>query len=442
MAEHEEGVSLFGMRLLCSEVGAKIGFPRSIPGLVRNVVSNGQAVLAGLPLSLDPWIVGPADVEQLVDLLSDLRRHVDTVVFSLPDGSSNPEHAIVSPQLVAVRAIGTVQVVVLTGDASFELSDRVGREFSVFRQAVRTYRPGFDPDKDDPYVHPLALPQVVAEWKERHGIAFESFLIQQAIRRSVSGADLDQRVPPFKQIRQLANLVRRDKERRDASTDKELLELAMEEIEELKTGIQRDSDESQDLLEMAESEKNEAEQEVNQLRALVSHLRGRVQYLESRARQVAGDADGPDIPDSLDPLKDWAEKFLAGDIVLHNRALRGAKRSEYEDQTLIYRSLLLLRDHYVPMRRSVLDASRASFEQACIALGVTESGSITEARAGEQGDTYVVNFGGQNRTLDRHLKKGDARDKRYCFRLYFFWDDDTEQAVVGWLPSHLETRAT
>ena len=320
IAEHEEGVSLFGMRLLCSEVGAEVGFPRSIPGFVRKVVSNGQAVLAGLPLNLDPWVVGPDEVENLVDILSDPRRHVDTVVFSLPDGSSKPEQAIVSPQLVAVRAIGTVQVVVLTGDASFELSDRVGREFSVFRQAVRTYRPGFNPDKDDPYVHPLALPQVVTEWKDRHNITFESFLVQQALRRSVSGADLDQRVPPFKFIRQHANFVRREKERRDASTDKELLDLAMEEIEELKIRIQRDSDESQNLLEMAESEKSEAEQEANQLRALVSHLRGRVAYLQSNASQAAGDADGPDIPDSLDALKDWAEKVLAGDVVLHNRA--------------------------------------------------------------------------------------------------------------------------
>ena len=127
-----------------------------------------------------------------------------------------------------------------------------------------------------------------------------------------------------------------------------------------------------------------------------------------------------DVPGSLDALKDWAETSLAGDVVIHNRALRGANRSEYEDPTLIYRSLLLLRDHYVPMRRSVVDASWKSFEQACSALGLTESGSITDNRAGEQGDTYVVNFRGQNRTLDRHLKKGDARDERYCFRPLLF----------------------
>ena len=403
IAELEDGVSLFGMRLLCSELGAEIGFPRSLPGLIGKVVSQGQAVLTGLPLRPDPWIVGSDEVEQLVDLLINPSRHVDTIVFSLPDGSTNPEQAVVSPQLVARRAIGTVHVAVLTGEASFALSDRAGREFSVFRQAVRTYRPGFDPDRDDPYVHPLALPQVVADWKERHGITFEAFLVQHALRRSVSGSDLDKRLPPFKDIRQHANLIKRQNERSVASTDRELLELAMGEIEELKIRLQRDSEENQDLLETAELETSEAEQNAHRLQGLVSHLRSRVQYLESSVHREVGSDKQPNVPASLDELKDWAETFLAGDVVLHNRALRGAKRSEYVDQTLVYRSLLLLRDHYVPMCRSVAAASRKSFEKACSALGLTESASITANRAGEQGDTYVVNYAGRKTTLARIL---------------------------------------
>ena len=441
IAALDGGVSLFGMRLLCSELGAEIGFPRSVPGLVRKVVSKGQAFLTDLPLSSDPWVVAPDEVELLVALLTNPRRHVDVVVFSLPHGSKDPEEALASPQLVAQRAIGTVHVVVLTGDASFGLSDRVGREFSVFRQAVRTYRPGFNPDRDDPYAHPLALPQVVTDWNERTGSAFESFLVQQALRQSVRGSDLDDRLPPFKEIRQHANRIRREKERREASTDRELLEIALDEVEELKNRIQKDSEESEDLIEIAEREKSEAVQEAHQLRALNTHLQTRIQYLQSSTQSGTDTNAEPDVPSSLDELKDWAETMLAGDVVLHNRALRGAKRSEYKDPVLVYRSLLL-RDYYVPMRRSVLNGSKQSFEQACSTLGLTESGSITETRAGEQGDTYVVNFGGRDRTLDRHLKKGDARNRKYCFRLYFFWDEGTEQVVVGWLTSHLETRAT
>ena len=52
------------------------------------------------------------------------------------------------------------------------------------------------------------------------------------------------------------------------------------------------------------------------------------------------------------------------------------------------------------------------------------------------------NTTGTKRELDRHLKKGNSRNSRHCFRLYFFWDDEDEQVVVGWLTSHLDTRQT
>ena len=58
------------------------------------------------------------------------------------------------------------------------------------------------------------------------------------------------------------------------------------------------------------------------------------------------------------------------------------------------------------------------------------------------GARIFVEFGGRRCELDRHLKGRNSRDPRLGFRLYFFWDDDTEQVVVGWLPNHLETRAT
>ena len=78
-------------------------------------------------------------------------------------------------------------------------------------------------------------------------------------------------------------------------------------------------------------------------------------------------------------------------------------------------------------------------------LGVEETESISDQNEGKVArDTYRVSFGlgRRKRKLDRHLKKGTGRDSRDCFRLYFFWDEDEEQIVVGWLPSHLPTPIT
>lgn len=71
-----------------------------------------------------------------------------------------------------------------------------------------------------------------------------------------------------------------------------------------------------------------------------------------------------------------------------------------------------------------------------------ELSPIAKERVGEQGDTYLISVDGRPRMLDRHLKKGTSKDQRHCFRLYFLWDEDSQQAVVGWLPSHLDTRQT
>lgn len=83
-------------------------------------------------------------------------------------------------------------------------------------------------------------------------------------------------------------------------------------------------------------------------------------------------------------------------------------------------------------------------QKACKAAlgkpGLEESPSFSGARASEQGDEYFVQYNSKKRLLDHHLKRSNARDERYAFRLYFFWDEETRQVIVGWFPSHLPTR--
>lgn len=107
---------------------------------------------------------------------------------------------------------------------------------------------------------------------------------------------------------------------------------------------------------------------------------------------------------------------------------------------LVYKSLLVLRDHYVPMRREGGFEKKQTFENACRELGLDEQPTFHGTRYGEKGETYFVRYGGRRVLLDRHLKKGTAHnDNRRCFRLYF---DEEQHVVVGWLPSHLDTRIT
>jgi hypothetical protein len=326
---------------------------------------------------------------------------------------------------------------VISGQAAFQLSDRVGREFSVFNQAVRTYRPGFDPDTEAPFAHPLGLADRIRNW-DGGPDAYRRFISSEVLRRTVEGPDALKRLPSFAEAKRTAAELRRRNAQQSGSSNDELLALAEDEIAQLKSDLASQGQESGELLEVAEAEREAAEAEVLRLQGTLYHLQQRLQSLES----AGGDATDVPIPNDLDELEQWAATHLAGTVELHNRALRGAKDSEFEDVSVIYQALLLLRDYYVPMRRHGGAELRQAFDQRCQELGIEEQQSFSGNRAGEQGDTYFIRMGHRRVELDRHLKKGNSREPRYCFRLYFFWDDTTSQVVVGWLPSHLTTRAS
>ena len=150
------------------------------------------------------------------------------------------------------------------------------------------------------------------------------------------------------------------------------------------------------------------------------------------------------IPSRYEDMPDWVRDNLAGRLVLHPRVINNLKAAAYEDVELVYNSLLLLANEYRSHRMGGM-----TFDDFCTKAkekhGLDCSGSITKEKAGAFGDTYFVTYplGTQKKAfISSHLRKGSTKDNRYCLCVYFFWDDDTRQVVVGWLPSHLQNRMT
>ena len=154
----------------------------------------------------------------------------------------------------------------------------------------------------------------------------------------------------------------------------------------------------------------------------------------------APDAEIP-IPDNYREMPDWVRENLAGQLLLLPRAERAVNKAEYGDVGLVYRALHVLANEYRDSRMGV--GTDEAFKAALARLGVEFAGAIDKCRAGQEGEDYYVNYpiGTGNRAfLQFHLVKGTRHEDRYCMRIYFFWDDDTKQVVVGWLPSHLNNR--
>ena len=129
-------------------------------------------------------------------------------------------------------------------------------------------------------------------------------------------------------------------------------------------------------------------------------------------------------------------------MFLHARAARSLKEATYVDSRLVYKCLKLLASSYYDYRTGL--TTYDCFTSACkqVDPGLDERGAITDVAAGMQGDAYYIQYKGKKRKLERHLAKGSNKDRRYCLRIYFFWDDQDQIIVIGDLPHHLDTSAT
>lgn len=230
--------------------------------------------------------------------------------------------------------------------------------------------------------------------------------------------------------------------RQEAKEGSDWKQLYEEEISGLKAKVGELEGEVQEYCQISDQAEKVRDQYKDENRVL------RFQLDSLRASLAAKLGTDPDqsipIPDNFDDMPEWAETHLTGRVVLHSRATRGLKKAAYEDIELVYRALLLLALEYRNLRLGMPDAD-ALFQTRLGELGLRYDGSISETRAGEEGETYFVRFptnSGPKRFLEWHIRKGSTKDERYCLAIYFFWDDDTQQVVVGWLPSHLDNRMT
>lgn len=434
------GDVLFGARLICATRGEDEQFDRSVPGFVRPIIASGPAELDGMALRKDPRLLSTEDdVADLVSLLELPGRQGDVLVFALPEGSVNSAEAAASVADVHAKLHGVAHAFVLSGPASFFLTGAVGRNLSVFRQAVRIYRPGFRAWIEQPSNHPLVLPARIAEWDGEGTKAFERWIVNQALAGSVHGPNREDLLPAFNTVRQLAAQVNRVNLRDAGGSDADLLKLFEQDNEQLRAELKEQREQYDGLLVAADAERETATQAANAAKAQALERLHRIRTLQQRlAQNIQRQEASP--PDSLDQFEDWCRENLVGAVELVGRAFQGVRKSEYHDPQFLYRALLLLRDYYVPMRVESSPARREAYQSALRSLKLEESSTGDGVKYAA--DLYSVQYGGTRRSLDRHLKGSDSRDRRFGFRLYFFWDEEGQVAVVGWLPSHLDNHAS
>jgi hypothetical protein len=162
-----------------------------------------------------------------------------------------------------------------------------------------------------------------------------------------------------------------------------------------------------------------------------------------RLSQVAHHHTTTAYPKTLEDLQAWAGRHWGGKLHFASRAFRAIKDAHYQNVELVYQALDLLANEYRSMRLNPGIEARNIYERKRLSLGLENQPTFaSEALANEQGDMYFIDWQGRRCLLSDHLKKGNSHNHQYCLRIYYFWCDETEQVIIGWLPSHLRNRQT
>ena len=183
----------------------------------------------------------------------------------------------------------------------------------------------------------------------------------------------------------------------------------------------------------------DAAEENDDLRREKHRLQQRLAAAEGGEPAPAEDRTLPALA-SYAELPAWAERHFGGRVSLAGRALRALKGAEFEDVDLVGKAIALLGGTYWRMKTEGGKELRDDFEGALRDLRLLETPSLSRERQGRARDDFSIEWKGRRLTLDRHLKNNvKTRDPRYCFRLYFAWDDAARQVVIGHLPGHMKT---
>ena len=412
------------LRLLVSSAEQELDIEPAVPGLLLQIVSSVGLRVGGFGATAEAqWASTEEDVGRLIDLIESRQRRLPVFVATGDERADDPDRPLIDVVALAKATCGLAHVFVVPASATYALSDAFGKLRSVYHGAVRAYMPGFD-SSSDPFEHPLRLGDAVALDPARCVRDLRWFAARESVRRIRLGHD----VIPFDGVRSVALRIEQEASARGGATDAVQLATAKRRVAALEEALEKQRAQAELNAKLAEDE----EERAKAAEALLRKANARVQQLDSLLKERGQDPDADLVPPTQwEELADWCDEKLAGRVVLAPAARRGLKKAEFADVALAGRCLIWLattcRD-----RRLNGGGSLAN---------VTLEAGIENAPCG--GDTFRFDFHGRRLDADWHIKNGgNTRDPALCLRIYYAWDEATQQIVVAEMPAHRRTGAT
>ncbi|MBY8823347.1 hypothetical protein [Sphingomonas colocasiae] len=404
------------------------------PRLVRNILEVLSAEADGQPMQEVPAQIGEADVHEFEALVYSQGRRLPIIALSQnADGNY-----LVNPLQVARRLSGAAHVAELDVNASWALTKSVGKQMSVFGGAVRIYMPGLTTDDEERFRHPLFLYPL-----GMRAAQFIDMLASRLLPLTLRDVAHERPFLRFSEVRAAAATMptRTGGGQVERISDLELANSALSQrVEALEADLQSadalNDDEVKLRLDVEAREeelKNEIEILKRRLTAAMSARPATVPEEEVPAREL----------ESYEDLPEWAEEVLAGSVVIMQPALRDCRKTGSDNMLRRLESvLLILKNEYVPARRSKSREDRAAADASLQRLGFEDTPCFATRDDASKWSQYSVVYKGRRTVLYDHFKNGNGTDNSSQARIYYHWDEEDGALVIGKMPSHLPNSHT
>jgi hypothetical protein len=388
------------------------------PGIVRDLVNALDIEQDGYPLA-EPIRVSVSDVVGLVDLLLSPERRLPVVVISRREDGDT----FLDPDRIADRLLGLAHVAVVDAQATFVLTERLGRDLTCHSGAVRVYWPGLRLT-DGPIKHRLFLGAALT-FLGADGLENELFSIlghaagyaigEPALRRELirlrrhqqSQGDLAERIAATKaSIAQSDGMVPR------------------EEFEE----FSREFDEMSARVDQLEREAADLEAQNQDLRR--ERDNDRDQIVELTQQFGASAVSNATTDSAFEPASVLEAVSAVGTlsryIVLLDTVYESAAKSQYDNPKQVLLDLL------------TLDAIAWAWSSGNLKVGPHEAlqettayrDGISPTAAQKYEVDYRRDYGGKSIMLGPHFAHGNGAVTA-IMRIYYYFDKQAKTIVVG-----------
>ena len=428
-----------GYRLHLINRGEPAPFQRSIPRFVREIAKQYSIQIDGRDVDLEAsHIEFEEEVNDLIKFIKDDKRTVPIVgVSSYSDIQYINKYALPADRIASL-VFGTAHVYTITSGCCVLLSEKIGKQFSVYKGAVRIWLPERQLHSDERSNDPLYLYDKIADDGPDRVLRA---IVSRVLSLSAQLRDSERAVPSFSDVRRVASTLNRQQALDAGRSSEQMLPLYEAENRRLTEYIVELRAEHDSLLLIADNETIDTIKQRDDARAEVRILNTRLRVLQEMLGSHVNDPMVP-ITDDFSDIEEWSHTHLDERVFIMPRAFRSARKSFFENPAMAYQALLLIKNAYVPMRRTGSPESCAQWDAGLQQLGLSLSPTFSGPSSGSFGDEYFINWLGRRRELDCHLKGSNSRDPRYGFRLYFLWCEERKCAVVGSFPSHLDNKMT